>query len=74
MCLHVREEGPSIKDFVPDPVIDRWWTERERHLKSHPHNYPAKKHPRLKSTEYVGFSTLTMSDLENSDDEECFSL
>ena len=74
MCLHVREEGPSIKDFVPYLVIDRWWTERERHLKSHPHNYPAKKHPRLKSTEYVGFSTLTMSDLENSDDEECFSL
>ena len=73
-CLHVREEGPRIKDFKPDCVIDHWWTEKEIHLKSCPHNYPAKKHPRLNSAEYADLSTLTMSDLENSDDEECFSL
>ena len=73
-CLRVGEEGPSIKDFVPDRVIDRWWTEKERRLKSRPHNYPAKKHPRLNSIEYVDLSTLTMSDLENSDDEECLDI
>ena len=73
-CLRVGEERPSIKDFVSDHVINRWWTEKERHLKSRPNNYPAKKHPCLNSTEYVDLSTLTMSDLENSDDEECFSL
>ena len=33
----------NIKDFEPDPVIDRWWTNKERRLKSHPHNYPTKK-------------------------------
>ena len=70
--LHVREEGPSIKDFVSDHFINRWWTEKERCLKSCPNNYPAKKHPHLNSTEYVDLSTLMMSDLENSDDEECF--
>ena len=73
-CLRVREEGPSIKDFEPHRVIDRWWTEKERCLKSHPHNYLAKKHPHLNSAEYINLSTLTMSDLENSDNEECFSL
>ena len=73
-CLRVGEEGPSIKDSEPDRVIDSWWTEKERRLKSRPHNYPAKKRPRLNSAEYVDLSTLTMSDLENSDDEECFSL
>ena len=73
-CLRVGEEGPSIKDFAPDRVIDRWWTEKERRLKSRPHNYPAKKHPRLNSIEYVDLSTLTMSDLENSDDEECLDI
>ena len=59
-CLCVGEEGPSIKDFKPDRVIDRWWTEKERGLKSHPHNYPAKKHPRLNSIEYVDLSTLNV--------------
>ena len=58
------EEGPSIKDFEPDCSIDRWWTQKERHLKC----------PRLNSADYVNLSTLTMSDLENSDEEECFSL
>ena len=48
--------------------------EKERRLMSRPHNYPAKKHPRLKSVQYVGLSTLMMSDLENSVGEECFSL
>ena len=63
-----------IKDSMPDHVIDRWYTKKERRLKSRPHNYPAKKRPRLNSAEYVDLSTLMMSDLENSDDEECFSL
>ena len=74
MCLHVGEEGPIIRDLEPDGIIDRWWTEKERCLKSHPHNYPAKKHPCLNSTEYVNLLTLMMSDLGNSDDEECFFL
>ena len=73
-CLRVGEEGPSIKDFEPDRVVDRWWTEKERRLKSCPHKYPAKNRPCLNSEEFVDLSTLTMSDLENSDDEECFSL
>ena len=73
-CLRVGEEGPCNKDFVPDRVIDCWWTEKERRLKSHEHNCPSKKRPRLNSAEYVDLSTLTMSDLENSDEEECFSL
>ena len=71
-CLHVGEEKPSIKDFETDCIINCWWTEKERCHKSCPHNYPAKKHPRLNSAEYVDLSTLTMSDLENSDDEKCF--
>ena len=73
MCLHVGEKGPSTKDFKTDCVINCWWTEKERRLKSHPHNYPTKKSFRLNSTEHVDLSTLMMSDLENTDDEKCFS-
>ena len=73
-CLRVGEEGPSIKDFELDRVIDRWCTEKERRLKSRPHNYPANKRLRLNSAEYVELSILTMFDLENSNGEECFSL
>ena len=65
MCLHVGEEGRSIKDFKPDHIIDHWSTEKERCLKSQPHNYPVKKHPCLNSAECVDMSTITMSDLEN---------
>ena len=31
-CLRVGEEGPSIKDFETDRVIDCWWTEKESHV------------------------------------------
>ena len=48
-CLRVGEEGLSIKDFEPDRIIDRWWTDKERRLKSPPHNYPANKRPRWNS-------------------------
>ena len=65
MCLHAREEGPSTKDFELDHVMNRWWTEKERCLKSHPHNYPAEKHPCLNSAAYVDLSTPMMSDLES---------
>ena len=71
MC--VGEEGSDIKNCDPDRVINRWWIEKERRLKSGPHEYPATKKPRMNSAEYVDLSTLTMSDLENSDDEAFFS-
>ena len=70
-CLRVRE-GSSTKDFEPDGVINCWWTEKERRLKSCPHNYPANKRLRLNYAKYVDLSTLTMSDLENSDDEDIY--
>ena len=72
-CLRVGEEGSDIKNFDPDRVINRWWIEKETQLKSGPHDYPATKKPRMNSVEYVDLSTLTMSDLENSDDEAFFS-
>ena len=75
MCLHFREQGLSIKDFKSDHLIDHLWTEKERHLKSSLQlNRIHIKGPRLNLTEYVKLSTLTMSDFEKSDDEECFSL
>ena len=66
MCLHV-EEGPSIKDFVPDRVIDRWWTEKED-VSNHVHIII------LQKSTLIWIPQSTVSDLENSDDEECFSL
>ena len=71
-CLHVGE-GSDIKNFNPDRVINRWWIEKERHLKSCSHDYPATKKPCMNSAEYVDLSTLMMSDLENSDDEAFIS-
>ena len=71
-CLRVGE-GSDIKNFDPDRVINRWWIEKERHLKSGSHDYPATKKPCMNSAEYVDLSTLMMSDLENSDDEAFIS-
>ena len=42
-CLRVGEEGSDIKNFDPDCIIDRWWIEKDRRLKSGPHDYPATK-------------------------------
>ena len=64
-CLQVGEDRISIEDFNPDNVIECWWNEKRGCLLSQPHNYPVKKVPR--SSEYVDLSSLTMSDLENSD-------
>ena len=72
-CLRVGEEGSDIKNFDPDRVINHWWIEKERRLKSGPRDYPPTKKPHMNSAEYVDLSTLTMSDLENSDDEAFFS-
>ena len=67
-CLGVGEDHTSIEDFNPDRVIECWWNEKRPRLQSRPHNYPVKKVPR--SSEYVDLSSLTMSDLENSDVDE----
>ena len=74
MHLCAREEEPSIKDFRSNRIVDYCWTEKERHLKSRPHNYPAKKHSLLNSAEHVDLSTLTMANLENRNNEEGLSL
>ena len=71
--MRVGEEGSDIKNFHPDWVINCWWIEKERRLKSGPHDYSATEKPRMNSAEYVNLSTLTMSDLENSDEEAFFS-
>ena len=63
-CLCVREEGPNIKYFKSDCVIDCWWAETEKHLEAFSHNYTAKKY-HLNSAEHFDLPTLTMSDLEN---------
>ena len=67
-CLRGGEDRTSIEDFNPDRVIECWWNEKRRRLQSRPHNYPVKKVPR--SSEFVNLSSLTMSDLENSDIDE----
>ena len=64
-CLRVVQDHTSIEDFNPDHVIECWRNEKRWHLQSRPHSYPVKKVPR--SSEYVNLSSLTMSDLENSD-------
>ena len=67
-CLWVGEDRTSTDDFNPDQVTECWWNEKRWHLQSWPHNYLVKKVPR--SSEYVHLSSLTMSDLENSDVDE----
>ena len=73
MCLRVGEEGPSIKYFKPDHVMDCWCTEK-KDVSSHVHIIILQKSVFVWIPQYAELSTLTMSDLENSDDEECFSL
>ena len=67
-CLRVGEDRTSIEDFNPDHVIECWWNEKRWRLQLRPHNNPIKKVPI--SSEYVNLSSLTMSDLENTDVDE----
>ena len=71
-CLRVSEEGVGISDFNPDPSISLWYEQKVRRLSASSHSYPSKR----KSVEgvqgtsnVVDIATLTISDLEDSDDE-----
>ena len=48
--------------------------QRRKDVSSHLHIIILQKSVLLLIPQNVDFSTLTMSDLENSDDEKCFSL
>ena len=67
-CLRVGEDRTSIEDFNPDRVIECWWNEKKAAFAVATTQLPVKKAPR--SPEYVDLSSLTMSDLENSDVDE----
>jgi len=67
VCLRVGEEGKSVENFDPNPVIGIWFADRVRRLNSGPHKYK-----RVKDNEANGMidiAKLTMSDLEESEEE-----
>ena len=65
--LRVGEEGPSIEKFNADPVIDLWFNDRVRRLNAGPHNYKRKQNN--EGAGVVDLDSLTMSDLEDSEEE-----
>ena len=65
--LRVGEEGPSIESFNADPVIDLWFNDRVRRLNAGPHNYKRKQNN--EGAGVVDLDSLTMSDLEDSEEE-----
>ena len=70
VCLHVDEEGPDVAGFDPDPVIDKWFADKTRHLTAGPHNYGKRlKHNDGSTSSFIDLDKLTMSDLEESADE-----
>ena len=65
--LRVGEEGPSVESFNADPVIDLWFNDSVRRLNAEPHNYKRKKNN--EGAGVVDLDSLTMSDLENREEE-----
>ena len=65
--LRVDEEGPSIESFNANPVIDLRFNNRVCRLNAGPHNYKRKKNN--VGAGAVDLDSLTMSDLEDSEEE-----
>ena len=65
--LRVGDDGMSVKDFNPDPIIDLWFKDKVRRLNSGPHKYGKRK--KSSDGSRIDLSTLTLSDLESDADE-----
>ena len=71
-CLRVSEEGCDIASFNTDSAISVWYKKKEIRLAGKPHNYPSKRKQVSSvssSVSVVDIVTITLSDLENSDEE-----
>ena len=75
VCLRVGEEGPDVTGFDPDPVIDKWFTDKTRCFTAGPHNYGKRSKNNVGSTKpYFDLDKLTMSDLKSADEFESFDI
>ena len=75
VCLHVGEVGPDVTSFDPDPVIDKWFTDKTCCLTAGPHNYGKLSKNNDGSTNfYIDLDKLTMLDLESADEFESFDI
>ena len=69
-CLQISEEGIALASFNPDPAIDVWYGEKVWRLTSTPHRYPKNRERQNKSEKVLDIATITLSDLEDSEEEE----
>ena len=69
-CLQISEEGPSLADFKSDSSIDIWYGEKVRRLTAAPHKYPKIRKRQQKREKVLDIATITISDLEDSEEEE----
>ena len=70
-CLHV-SEGCDIASFNPDSAISTWYKRKETRLAAKSHNYPSKRKQvssASSSVSVVDIATITLSDLEDIDEE-----
>ena len=70
--MRVGEEGVSIEKFEPDPYINSWFQEKVRRINgAKPRDYPSKRRSVKSKSGYsvIDIAQITLSDLEDSDDE-----
>ncbi|XP_066915547.1 zinc finger protein 862-like [Clytia hemisphaerica] len=70
--MRVGEEGVSIDEFEPDLYINKWFQEKVRRINgAKPRDYPSKRRSVKSKSGYsvIDIAQVTLSDLENSDDE-----
>ena len=70
-CLRINE-GCNIASFNPDSAISASYKKKERPLAAKPHNYSSKRKQvssASSSVSVVDIATITLSDLEDSDEE-----
>ena len=68
--LEVSEEGVELAEFKPDPAIDIWYSTKVRRVTWSPHIYPNSRKRQKKPDKALDIATVTLSDFENSEEEE----
>ena len=70
--LRISQESLAVEEYCPDIAIDLWFNAKVRRLNCSTHRYPKKRKTTVtsKGNDVAEITELTMSDLEDEDDND----
>ena len=69
-CMLANKQRCYLADFNPDAAIDIWYNKKICCLTTTPNNYPKNRKWQNKPEKLLDVATITISDLEDSEEEE----